>query len=132
MDNKKTSGKNFSRRQFLKASGAASAVLGSAGLGFFGYQAGKDPESYTGQENFEGANQTFNRKRFAKDQPTYRKTGPTSRPDARTEVIFYRRGTFMQQWKDETGIKSLEPLLQKFYEKHRNKISDIQLLILEQ
>jgi len=118
MDNKKTNGKNFSRRQFLKASGAASAFLGSAGLGFFGYQAGKDPESYTGQENFEGANQTFNRKRFAVDQPTYRKTGPTSRPDARTEVIFYRRGTFMQQWKDESGIKSLEPLLQKFYEKH--------------
>ena len=63
--------KKFSRRQFLKTSGAASAVLGSSGLGFFGYQAGKNPNSYIGWENFEGANQTFNRKKYAVDRPHY-------------------------------------------------------------
>ena len=52
-------GKKLSRRQFLKASGAASAVLGSAGLGFFGYQAGKDSYSYTGCESFQGQAQIF-------------------------------------------------------------------------
>jgi anaerobic selenocysteine-containing dehydrogenase len=46
--------KRLSRRQFLKASGAASAVLGSAGLGFYGYEAGRDPSSYTGWKTFEG------------------------------------------------------------------------------
>jgi len=45
----------INRRQFLKATGAASAALGSVGLGFFGYEAGRDPESYTGWETREGA-----------------------------------------------------------------------------
>ncbi len=31
--------KTIDRRQFLKRAGAGSAVLGSAGMGFFGYQA---------------------------------------------------------------------------------------------
>jgi len=106
------------RRQFLKASGAASAVLGSVGLGFFGYEAGKDPESYLGWETFEGANQSFNRKRWEKDKPHYKKVGPTSRPDARTEVIFSRRPSFMRQWKDDTGLNGLEAYLQDFYKKH--------------
>lgn len=65
----------LNRRQFLKASGAASAVLGSVGLGFFGYEAGNDPESYTGLETFEGAHQTFNRKRFQVEKPHYKKDG---------------------------------------------------------
>ena len=52
------------RRQFLKATGAASATLGSVGLVFFGYEAGRDPESYTGWELQEGAHQTFNRKKY--------------------------------------------------------------------
>ncbi len=52
----------FNRRQVLKASGAASAVVGSAGLGLFGYESGKDPETYTGCEVLEGACQTFDRK----------------------------------------------------------------------
>ena len=115
---KNTGKKGFSRRQFLKASGAASAVAGSAGLGLFGYQAGKDPRTYRGWENWEGANQVFNRKKYAVDQPTYQKVGPTSRPDARTEVIFYRRGTFMRQWRNETGLEGMEPHIQEYYRKN--------------
>ncbi len=117
-------GKRFNRRQFLKASGLASAALGSTGLGFFGYEAGKDPESYTGWENFEGANQTFNRKRKSVDHPTYEKVGTTQRPDARTDVIFQRRSLFMRQWKDETGPEGLDDYLQEYY---RKKPEDLEL-----
>jgi hypothetical protein len=45
----------LNRRQILKASGAVSAVSGSAGLGFFGYEDGKSPETHTGYEILEGA-----------------------------------------------------------------------------
>lgn len=106
------------RRQFLKATGAASAAMGSVGLGFFGYEAGRDPESYTGWETHEGAQQTFNRKRYAHDFPHYKKVGPTSRADARTDVIFYRRGDFIRSWKDKTGIEGLPEHLQEYYRKH--------------
>ena len=106
------------RRQFLKASGAASAALGSVGLGLFGYQAGKDPSSYTGWETFEGGNQTFNRKHYEVDYAPYEKVGPTSRPDARSEVIFARIGTFMRNWKEETGLDGLPDYLQTFYKKN--------------
>lgn len=111
-------GGSMDRRQFLKATGAASATMGSIGLGFFGYEAGRDPESYTGWETHEGAQQTFNRKRYARDFPHYKKVGPTSRPDARTDVIFYRRGDFMRSWKDKTGIEGLPEHLQEYYRKH--------------
>jgi len=108
----------FNRRQVLKASGAASAVVGSAGLGFFGYESGKDPETYTGCEVLEGACQTFDRKAHEVDQPHYQKTGPTSRPDARTEVIFQRSPAFMRQWNDEKGIDGLDEHLQEYYRDH--------------
>lgn len=108
----------MNRRQFLKTTGAASAALGSVGLGFFGYEAGRDPESYTGWELHEGAHQTFNRKRYAKDHPHYKRVGTTSRPDARTDVIFYRRGDFMRNWKDETGIEGLPEHLKAYYKKY--------------
>ena len=51
-----------SRRQFLKASGATSAVLGGAGVGLFGYAAGTDPNSYLGWQTHEGVNQYFDRR----------------------------------------------------------------------
>jgi epoxyqueuosine reductase len=122
-------GGTMKRRQFLKATGAASAALGSAGLGFFGYEAGRDPESYTGWELHEGAHQTFNRKRYAKDQPHYKKVGTSSRPDARTDVIFYRRGDFMRNWSDDSGIDGLPEHLQLFYKKHPEVLEqDIYLL----
>ena len=110
--------KGFSRRQFLKASGAAGAALGTTGLGFYGYEAGRDPRSYRGWENWEGVNQTFNRKKYAVDKPTYQKVSETSRVDARSEVIFYRRGTFRRQWKEETGLEGLEPHLQDYYRRY--------------
>jgi ferredoxin len=111
-------GNGFSRRKFLKASGATSAVLGSAGLGIFGYEAGKDPRTYRGWENWEGFNQDFNRRKYAVDKPTYIKVGEASRPDARSEVIFYRRGLFRRQWKDETGLEGLDPYLQDYYRRN--------------
>ena len=115
-DNEK--GNNLNRRQFLKAAGAGSAVLGSAGLGFFGYQSGRDPETYTGWETYEGAQQTFNRKRWSVNEPTYKKVGPTTRADARTEVIFSRRPRFSSHWKDETCLEGLDPVLQDYYSRH--------------
>lgn len=119
---KKAGKSKFSRRQFLKVSGAASAVLGGTGLGFFGYQAGKDPHSYLGWQTNEGINQSFNRKRFEMDQPHYKKVGTPIRPDARTDVIFYRRPTFMRQWQDETGIDGLDPVLQRYYREHQEDL----------
>jgi reductive dehalogenase len=108
----------LNRRQFLKATGAVSAAAGSAGLGFFGYQAGKDPESYTGWETYEGAHQTFNRKRFETAEPHYKKLGPARRIDARTEVIFYRRSSFTRQWIKEKSLDGLDENLQKYYREH--------------
>ena len=106
----------LNRRQFLKAGGAAGAVIGSTGLGFFGYQAGKDPETYTGWETYEGAHQTFPRKRFQIKSSPHEKVGPTRRPDARTEVIFQRRPLFMRQWSEEKGIEGLDDYLREYYE----------------
>jgi len=80
------------RRALIKAAGATSAVLGLSGLAASGYQAGKDPDSYTGCEGFQGSAQSFDRKKFAIDKPHYEVVGPTSRPDRRTEVIFGRVG----------------------------------------
>jgi epoxyqueuosine reductase len=108
----------LNRRQFLKASGAAGAALGSVGLGFFGYEAGKDPSTYTGWETFEGGSQTFNRKPWEIDHPPYRKVGPTTRPDARAEVIFARMGVLMRNWNEETGLSGLPDHLQAFYKKN--------------
>ncbi|MBT7085736.1 MAG: reductive dehalogenase [Desulfobacterales bacterium] len=110
--------RKLSRRQFLKASGAASAVMGSAGLGVFGYQAGKDSFSYTGCESFQGQAENFNRQRFAADHATYEKVGVASRVDARTEVIFSRVSSLMRQWDEEKGLDSLDKGLQAYYKKH--------------
>ena len=120
--------KKLNRRQFLKASGAISAVLGSAGLGAFGYGAGKDPASYTGWKTFEGGDQTFDREKWQVDSPTYEKVGPTSRADARTEVVFYRLGPLMRNWKDETGLDGLPGHIKKYYEANPEALElDLQL-----
>ncbi|MCK5221836.1 MAG: twin-arginine translocation signal domain-containing protein, partial [Candidatus Aminicenantes bacterium] len=104
------------RRKFLKASGAAGAVVGGVGLGFFGYEAGRDPDSYTGWKNREGGFQTFNRIKWAVEKPTYKKTGPSRRVDARTEVVFSRMSPLFRNWKEEEGTNSLPEYLKKFYE----------------
>lgn len=108
---------DFSRRQFLKASGATGAVLGGAGLGLFGYAAGRDPNSYLGWQTYEGVNQYFNRAKWAVDSPTYDRVGPTARPDARTENLFSRRGKLFRQHKGG-GLEDLDELLQAHYRKH--------------
>jgi len=118
----------FNRRQFLKATGLAGAVAGGAGLGFFGIQAGKDPSSYTGWKTFEGGDQTFNRKPYEIDHPPYKKVGPTSRPDARSEVIFGRIGTFLRNWDETKGLESLPDYLHTFYKKNPDELeSDLRL-----
>lgn len=110
--------KKIDRREFIKASGLAGAFLGSAGLGFYGYEAGKDPVTYTGAENLQGASQTFNRKRFAIDGSPHEKVGPTRRADGRSEVIFSRMGAFFRNWDEEKGLESLPPVLRKFYKEN--------------
>ena len=67
-----------SRREFLKASGIASAVASLAGTAAWAYSTGKDYDTYTGWEDvFEGGAQFFNRKPFEVDTPTYDVPGPT-------------------------------------------------------
>jgi reductive dehalogenase len=91
------------RRDFLKMAGLASAAAGGAGLGAFGYAAGRDPETYLGWQNQEGASLTFNHRRYEVESPTYQKVGPTSRPDARVEQIFERRGRFGREYRTLSG-----------------------------
>ncbi|MHC4696718.1 MAG: reductive dehalogenase [Planctomycetota bacterium] len=106
----------INRRLFLKAAGATSAVLGSAGLGLFGYAAGQDPNSYLGWQTHEGVNQYFNRSKWAVPSPTYERVGPTTRPDARTENLFERRRSLFKQHEDEAS-EELDELLQAYYQK---------------
>ncbi|HHF43103.1 MAG TPA: twin-arginine translocation signal domain-containing protein, partial [Candidatus Aminicenantes bacterium] len=108
----------FSRRSFLKATGATSAVLGLSGLGFFGYEAGRDPASYTGWKTFEGGDQTFPRHRFTVNEPPYEKVGPTRRVDPRSEIVFSRLPTFVRYWRQDPRIESLPEHLQKYYQEH--------------
>jgi len=116
---------NISRRGFLKATGAASAVLGSAGLGLFGYASGKDPNTYLGWQTYEGVNQYFNRSKYSVDKPTYEKTGSTWRPDARTEVIFDRRMYLQRQYKKGITVDELEEEFIRDY--YKNNPEDFEL-----
>ncbi|MBT3198971.1 MAG: reductive dehalogenase [Phycisphaerales bacterium] len=105
------------RRNFLKAVGAGSAVTASAGLWFFGTQAGQDPASYTGMTNREGGFQTFNRRKWSVSKPTYEKVGETSRPDARTEVIFARMGQ-IRGYDKAKGLGEFPQHVQDYYKAH--------------
>jgi len=104
------------RRTFLKAAGATGAILGVSGLGLHGYQAGRDPMTYTGCEGFQGAAQSFNRERFTVDSPPYEKTGPTSRADGRTEVIFSRVRTIRDMARK--AIEDLDEPHKTYYQQH--------------
>ena len=130
MSNENSEGK-LNRRQFLKASGAAGAALGSAGLGFFGYESGKDPGTYTGWETYEGINQTFDRSKWEVDSPVYKIVGTTSRPDSRVEVTPARVGRLRNQWNDDTGLAGLEEILQEYYKKHP-EVLELDLLHLKE
>jgi reductive dehalogenase len=107
----------ISRRRFLKVSGAVGAALGTAGMGLFGYQAGRDPSTYTGWQTFEGADQSFDRKKFEVDSPTYEKVGETRRIDARSEVVFSRM-SHVFRYDDEKGVEGLPDYLRAYYEAH--------------
>ena len=110
--------RHLDRRDFLKASGVAGAVAGGAGLTAFGYAAGKDPDSYLGWQDAEGASWTVDRKRFEVDEPTYEIVGPTSRPDARVWNLFERRGRFGRQYRAVRDGGEWEEPLKSFYEAH--------------
>ena len=97
-DGRRAGGDGVNRRDFLKIAGLAGATAGGVGLGAFGYAAGKDPNTYLGWQDQEGASVIFDRKRYEVDVPTYVKVGPTSRPDARVEQIFERRGRFGREY----------------------------------
>ncbi len=112
------SGTSPNRRDFLKIAGTASAVAGGAGLGIFGYASGQDPASYLGWQNQEGASQVFDHERYEVDEPTYEMVGPTSRPDARVENIFARRGSFMRQYREVMAGGEFEEPLKSYYEAH--------------
>ncbi|MFC2157243.1 reductive dehalogenase [Acidobacteriota bacterium] len=119
------------RRQFLKATGAASAVAGGVGLGFFGYEAGRDPLSYSGMALQEGAFQNFNRKKWAKETPHYEKVGPTRRVDARTEMIFARRGDFMRYSRRGTDMESLPDYLKQYYQENPEALEEDKYLVTD-
>ncbi len=105
------------RRQFLKATGVGSAAAGGAGLFLFGVKAGRDPDSYTGMKNREGGYQTFDRQKWAVSKPTYERVGPTSRVDARTGVIFARRG-YLRMYREEDGLDSFPDHVRDYYREH--------------
>lgn len=106
------------RRKFLKSSAAAGAAISGVGMGFFGYEAGIDPDSYTGWKNREGGYQTFDREKWSVQKPTYEKVGPTQRVDARTEVVFSRLGPLFKNWSEENGIENLPDYRKEFYKKN--------------
>lgn len=121
----------LSRRQLIKASGAVSALLGGVGLGMFGYAAGKDPNTYLGWQTHEGANQTFDRAAWEAKNPTYEKVGTTSRPDARTENLFARRGRFMRQYKGNEGLDDFDDVLKAYYREHP-EVLELDILNMEE
>lgn len=71
----------------------------------FGYAAGKDPDTYLGWQNQEGASLVFRRDGYRVDKPTYEVVGETRRVDARTHQIFERRGRFMAEYRRILGAR---------------------------
>jgi ferredoxin len=108
----------LNRRRFLKATGAVGAAAGGVGLGFFGYRAGKDPGSYSGWVDSQGEIGSFKKDKYTVARPHYEKTGPSSRVDARTQVIFSRFFSLMNQWDPESGLSGLDATLQEYYQGH--------------
>lgn len=122
---------SVNRRQFLKIAGAASAVVGGAGVGAASYAAGKDPRTYLGWQNEEGASETVNRARYAVAEPTYQRVGPTSRPDARVENIFARRGLFLRQYRAVREGGEFEEPLKRYYATHPEDL-ELDLMAVEE
>ena len=93
----------IARKTFLK--GAVSAVLGVSGLGFYGYEAGKDPMTYTGCESFQRASHSFNRERFAVDERI--KKIKIEEPKRLQEVLKYHRKA-KQFWQQRLSLANAD------------------------
>jgi reductive dehalogenase len=109
----------LSRRDFLKIGGLAGAALTVGGTAGAAYAAGKDYDSYTGWESFEGTTQFFDRKPYEFDGPAYTPVGETRRASKLTEFVFARVGylhhMFMEGWTPEDGIEALGEPYTSFY-----------------
>lgn len=112
----------ISRRDFLKVSGVASAVLSLAGAAAAGVGDGVDFSNYTGwEEIYEGGSQFVDRKKFEVDEPHYKKVGETRRADPRVEA----RGHFntfkaakRDGWTPDQGIDALPAHLAAYYKEN--------------
>jgi epoxyqueuosine reductase len=121
--------KKINRRHFLKAGTATGAVLGGAGLGFFGFESGRNPSSRIGWLDYQDDLFRFNRQRFAVQHPHYKIVGKTRRVDARTEVIFERFYQLMTLWNEKIDIRSLNPLMKNYYNRFPGDLSlDLRLV----
>ena len=110
--------RGVSRRSFLKASGAASAVAGVSGLGVWGYRHAQGPATFSGCEGFQGAAQCFDRDRFSVSEPHYEVVGPTSRANGRTEVIFSRMGALGRAVRQGRALEQMDEPWKGFYLAH--------------
>ncbi len=112
----------LSRRDFLKIGGAAGVALQVIGFAGSGLAAGEDIDSYTGYKNFEGVEQTFNRKAFEIDHKPYKVVGEIRRPGYLTDYVFARTGVFGQAvaagWKLGDSLDAFPEPLAKFYEEN--------------
>jgi epoxyqueuosine reductase len=117
----------ISRRDFLKASGLVAVAVQTAGIAGAALAAGKDKDSYTGYESWEGEQQTFNRKRFEIDDLPYKQVGETSRPGRYTDLIFMRAGIFMhalaEGWTEEDGVDALGEPLASWYKENPDALA---------
>jgi reductive dehalogenase len=130
---KKTKNK-LSRREFVKFSGLAGAILSIGGAAGAGYFSGKSKESYTGWgKNAYGENQFFNRKPFRVNTPTYEKVGSTRRIQY-LENIFKRNGELYRlmhprdgsdpKWSIKQGLEELPEDLKTYYKNHPGSLEE--------
>ena len=122
MSEKTDGNAKLSRREFLKATGVASAVLSLAGASAGGVGAGTDFDTFTGWgASFEGGDQYFDGKAYEVDEPTYKKVGTSRRADPRVEGRGHF-GTYKKAkgagWTPDQGIDALPPHLAAFYKEN--------------
>ncbi len=112
----------ISRRDFLKIGGLTGVAMQIIGFAGAGLAAGQDIDSYTGYKNFEGVEQTFNRKAFEIEGLPYKKTGEVRRPGFLTDFVFARSGIFhgavAAGWKLGDPLDPFPPPLQQYYQQN--------------
>lgn len=116
----------LSRRDFLKTGGLVAAAIQVSGIAGAALAAGKDKDSYTGYESWEGEQQTFNRKKYELDEVPYKKTGEVRRPGRYTDLVFIRAGIFGQAlaegWTKEDGVDALGEPLASWYKENPSQL----------